>query len=101
MIRILIQPEIIDLIPNYLHRRGEDMKSIQQFIRSNDFDSIQKIVHKMSGSGGMYGFNQISERARSIEISALNQDMRSVCLQTEALEEFLSQIEIICEHKIQ
>ena len=93
-IRVLIHPEILDLMPTYLKRREIEMQNLKEYIVSQDYDSIQRLGHKLSGHGSMYGFEQISISARNLEAAAECKDMNTIKTETHILAEYLAHIEI-------
>ncbi|MDH3257475.1 MAG: hypothetical protein OEM27_07640, partial [Nitrospinota bacterium] len=56
-IRVRIDRDLQDLIPEYLKNRGKDLLAYRQALEEGDFDSIAVLGHSMKGSGGGYGFN--------------------------------------------
>ena len=94
-IRIHIDRELEDLIPDYLENRGKDLLVYQQALERDDFDSIAVLGHSMKGSGGGYGFNDLSSIGRAIEKAAQSRDKESVHKSIINLTDFLNKLEVV------
>lgn len=94
-IRVRVDPDIQDLIPGYLENREKDLQVYKHALEQDDFDAIAVLGHSMKGSGGGYGFNDLSSIGRAIEKAAKNRDKESVQKSVIDLTEFLNKLEII------
>jgi HPt (histidine-containing phosphotransfer) domain-containing protein len=92
---VRIDPDLQDLIPGYLENRGKDLLVYQQALEKGNFDTIAVLGHSMKGSGGGYGFNDLSSIGRAIEKAAKNRDKESVRKSIIDLTEFLKKLEIV------
>jgi histidine phosphotransfer protein HptB len=94
-VRIRIDRDLKDLIPDYLKSRRKDLLDYQQALEKGDFDSIGVLGHSMKGSGGGYGFNDLSSIGRAIEKAAKNKDKESVRKSIIDLTDFLKKLEVV------
>jgi HPt (histidine-containing phosphotransfer) domain-containing protein len=94
-IRVRIDPDLQDLIPDYLENRGKDLLVYQQALEKDDFDSIAVLGHSMKGSGGGYGLNDLTSIGRAIEKAAKNKDKKSVHQSIINLADFLKKLEVV------
>ena len=94
-IRVRVDPDLQDLIPDYLENREKDLLVYQQALEKGDFDSIGVLGHSMKGSGGVYGFNDLSSIGRAIEKAAKNRDKESVRQSIIDLTDFLEKLEVV------
>lgn len=94
-IRIRVDPVLQELIPGYLENRGKDLLVYQQALENENFDTIGILGHSMKGSGGGYGFNDLSSIGRAIEKAAMNKDKESIRQSIIDLEEFLKRLEVV------
>jgi HPt (histidine-containing phosphotransfer) domain-containing protein len=94
-IRVRVDPGLQDLIPDYLENREKDLLVYQQALEKGDFDSIGVLGHSMKGSGGGYGFNDLSSIGRAIEKAAKNRDKESVRQSIIDLTDFLEKLEVV------
>lgn len=94
-IRVRIDPDLQDLIPDYLKSRGKDLLVYQQALEKDNFEAIAILGHFMKGSGGGYGFNDLSSIGRAIEKVAINKDKESVRQSITAFKNFLNRLEVV------
>ena len=94
-IRVRIDSDLQDLIPGYLENRGKDLLVYQQALEKDNFDAIALLGHSMKGSGGGYGFNDLSSIGRAIEKAAKNRDKESVRQSIIDLTDFLKKLEVV------
>ena len=55
-----IERELEDLIPWYLENRINHIKTIREALEKADYKTVCLLGHSMKGSGGGYGFEQIT-----------------------------------------
>ena len=96
-ITVAIDADLEELIPGYLENRQKDIESIKECIGRDDFESIRILGHSMKGSGGGYGFDQVSEVGGSIEVAAKAFDVKIIEEQIANLEDFLNRLEVVFE----
>jgi HPt (histidine-containing phosphotransfer) domain-containing protein len=94
-VRIRVDPDLQDLIPDYLENRGKDLLVYRQALEKDDFDSICVLGHSMKGSGGGYGFNELSNIGRAIENAAKNRNKESIHQSIIDLSDFLKNLEVV------
>ena len=73
----------------YIKHTFKELSSIKEDINSATFDSLRTFGHNIKGSGGMYGFNEITKMGASIETAAKNENMNQIKLDLDKLETFL------------
>lgn len=94
-IRIRVDSDLQELIPGYLKNRESDLQTYRQALEKDDFDSIAVLGHSMKGSGGGYGFNDLSQLGRAIEKAAKSRDKDSVRKSIIDLTAYLKKLEIV------
>jgi len=92
---VQIDEDLEDLIPMFLENRQKDIGKIKQAVEEQDFDTIRTLGHSMKGTGGGYGFAEISEIGGVMETSALAKDIDSILKMNEKLISYLQKIEIV------
>jgi HPt (histidine-containing phosphotransfer) domain-containing protein len=90
-----IDPEIADLVPDFLENRNKDIKTIGEALRQGDFETIKIIGHNMKGSGGSYGFEAISDIGKSLEQTAIAQDTVGIKKSLQDLSAYLDGVEMV------
>jgi two-component system sensor histidine kinase/response regulator len=85
-------PRVRTAIPEYLNKRREDARRIHAALERSDYDTIRDLGHKMSGTGGGYGFPRITEIGSAMEASATQRDAGAIRSQIEELSRYLEHI---------
>lgn len=96
-ITVKVDKDLQDLAPGYLQGRREDLKTLYSALEKIDYESIRVLGHSMKGSGGGYGFDNITEIGKQIEMAAGNQDLAAMREGIQELSQYLSCITIIYE----
>ena len=73
----------------YINHTSKELKNIKENLDSVAFDSLHTFGHNIKGSGGMYGFNEITSRGAAIESAAMNENLEDIKSHLDALEVFL------------
>ena len=73
----------------YINHTSKELKNIKENLDSVAFDSLRTFGHNLKGSGGMYGFNEITSRGAAIESAAMNENLEDIRSHLDALEVFL------------
>lgn len=94
-IRVRVDVDLKELIPGYLENREKDLLVFRQALEKDDFNSIATLGHSMKGSGGGYGFDDLSSIGRAIEKAAKSKDKESVRKSIIDLTDFLKKLEIV------
>ncbi len=89
---VFIDSEILDLVPDYLQTRYEDVSKLRHFIKVGNTEAIHTISHQMKGSGAGYGFYEITALGKEIETAVKTTDFPQILKLTDDLENYLNQI---------
>ena len=73
----------------YVNHTFKELNSLNENMDSMAFDSIRTFGHNIKGSGGMYGFNEITEMGATIESAAKDENMDQIKSNFDKLETFL------------
>jgi|TARA_Y100001001_G_C7727117_1_gene209296 HPt (histidine-containing phosphotransfer) domain-containing protein len=90
-----VDPDLRDLIPGYLKNRQKDITTIKKALKAADFAKIRVLGHSMKGSGGGYGFMQVSKIGATIEMAAKNKDPDSIKNHLAELSDFLKRVTLV------
>lgn len=96
-IMVRIDPELKDLIPEYLENRYKDIDCMTKALEQNDYSTVQILGHSMKGSGGGYGFEGITEIGLALEQAAKCQNSEGIRKLTSELRTYLECVEVIYE----
>ena len=73
----------------YVTHTSKELEKIKTQLNLDSIDSIRTFGHNIKGSGGMYGFNEVTELGLLIETAAKEGNLDSIKSNLEVLEEFL------------
>ena len=64
---ITIDKDLEEIIPSYLANRQKDIEEMEKSLTENNYKEIESIGHKLSGSAGSYGFDELGKIGKDIE----------------------------------
>ena len=94
---VVMDPELEELIPNYLENRHRDVQSIVDARVQGDFEAIRLLAHSMKGSGGGYGFDAITDIGQSMEQAAKAGNGEEISKWAQELQVYLDHVEVVYE----
>jgi CheY-like chemotaxis protein/HPt (histidine-containing phosphotransfer) domain-containing protein len=89
---VLVDPDIADLVPDYLAARREDANTVREWLALSDFREIASIGHKLKGSGAAYGFPFVSDIGMTIHRAAQAEDRSTVETAIAELESYVGRV---------
>lgn len=94
-ITVYVDPDLKELVPNFLGNRRKDAAALDAAMTHNDLSTVRLLGHRMKGDGGGYGFEEISRIGEALEQAAIREDRPVIRQQTAALAEFLSRVDVV------
>jgi len=94
---VQVDPRIRDIIERYLAHRGRDETEMLNALDRGQFEHISHVAHDLVGTGGSFGFEDLSKIGRSLESAAANRQTEEIKQLVEELAEYLSRVEVVCE----
>ena len=73
-VNAVVKANITDRVPAYLQNCRQDVIDIGDALNRVDFETVTRLGHNMSGSGGMYGFQDITDFGAALQLAAENSD---------------------------
>jgi|GEM_PF-3593974 PAS domain S-box-containing protein len=92
---VYIDPDIEELIPEFLDNIRKNTDEIKELLANDDLEAIRVIGHSMKGSGGSYGFDEITRIGRAIEEAAKAGNKADIERLNEELIEYLSKVKVV------
>jgi HPt (histidine-containing phosphotransfer) domain-containing protein len=94
--RNLVQVEdgMEDVVPGYLAKRRAEVPVYTEALARHDFDSIQRLAHKMRGTGAGYGFPVLTELGHVMEKAAVARDAARIRESINQLAVYLDSIDL-------
>lgn len=94
---VTIDADLEEIVPGYLENRWKDVDAIGVALPQGDFDTLRVLGHRMKGSGAGYGFDEITEIGRKIELAAKDRDDAAIRDELEALKDYLERVAVVYE----
>lgn len=94
---VYIDEDLEELIPDYMENRHSDIEQIKRLLQEENFSEIQRLGHSMKGSGGGYGFDEITNIGRDIEEAAKTHDTEKIVQAIDYLLFYLSTVKIVVQ----
>jgi len=91
---VYIEPEVMELIPEFLDNRRKEIEIIETYIREGNINEIITLGHGMKGFGSMYGFDEISIIGGKMEEAAKNRNMEEIKNLKNRLEDYISRVKV-------
>jgi hypothetical protein len=93
-IQVSVESWLKPVVGSYLEKRRGDVAKLQAALDRGDFATIRTLGHQMSGTGGGYGFEPITEIGSALEESALAGDGARIRASLQDLEHYLSAVRV-------
>lgn len=93
--RILLNPDLKELIPGFLEFIEGEVKMVHSAIKNSDYETVSRLGGRMKSFGGSYGFEVITDTGMIIEAAAAEQNARRAEKSLEVLSSYLESIEIV------
>ncbi|MEO5358400.1 MAG: Hpt domain-containing protein [Nitrospirae bacterium YQR-1] len=90
-----VEEDLMDLIPRYMQHRRKDVKAIYKGLEEGDFEAIRGMGHSMKGSGGGFGFDEITEIGDRMEVAAKEGKADVIEKLTHELSNYLDRVRIV------
>jgi HPt (histidine-containing phosphotransfer) domain-containing protein len=94
---VQVDKDLENLIPEFFATRRADVESIQGALLSGDFETVRILGHSMKGSGGGYGFDDISVIGAVLEQAAKQQDETAIRSGVGKLVFYLDKVKVVYE----
>lgn len=91
---IEVDSELKDILPGFLENRKKDIIDLKNALNAGDFSTIEKIGHKVSGSSGGYGFDELGKIAKKMELDCKAGQTKEIGKLITEFEEHLNSVEI-------
>lgn len=95
MAKVEVDEELKDILPGFMNNREKDLVLLREALANNDFETIGKIGHKVAGSSGGYGFDELGKMAKSLELKVKDGDTSNLKEIVDQFEEYIRNVEIV------
>jgi CheY-like chemotaxis protein len=94
--RVLVRVDssLAELIPRFLVNRRSDVETIGTALDQGDYERIRVLGHDMKGSGGGYGFDEITDIGASLERAAEGREHAEIRAKAAELAWYLDSVDV-------
>jgi signal transduction histidine kinase/AmiR/NasT family two-component response regulator len=93
-IEVSVESWLKPVVGGYLENRRGDVAKLRAALEGGDYATIRTLGHQMTGTGGAYGFEPITEIGSALEESALASDTARMRTSIEDLDRYLSAVRV-------
>lgn len=90
---------IQELAPGYLAARRQEVPQMMELLAASDFERLSVLSHSLKGSGGSFGFPELSSFGAKLERCAQKSDSVGFQEELARLRTYLEQLELPSETK--
>lgn len=87
-----IHPDLMEIVPEYLRQRREDLEDTLNFLNSNQIQLAARVIHNIKGNGQSYGFDDLSEYAQKVEELLRAGDVETAKVWVEKCKEYVDSV---------
>ncbi|MBV1860851.1 MAG: response regulator [Nannocystaceae bacterium] len=80
-----VSSEVRSLLPSFLAARQEDCSGMVVALENGEFGEIDRLGHRLKGSGGSFGFPELSTIGELLEVAARERDAEGCAEALDAL----------------
>lgn len=95
MAKVEVDEELKDILPGFMNNRQKDIQTLKDAVAANDLKTLEKVGHKVAGSSGGYGFDDLGHIAKSIEVAAKENDLEKANGLVQEFEKYVNEIEVV------
>ncbi len=92
---VVVDAELADIMPRYLEIRHSELVQIQEAFAHGDAEQVAFLGHRLKGSGGSYGLDELSRLGKLFEDAGKAGDMNEAAGLIESLADYLNNLEIV------
>ncbi len=92
---VYVDSDLEDLVPEFLENRYEDIEKINECLDNEEIAEIQRLGHSMKGSGGGYGFHEITRLGSRLEHAATQGNKDEIVDINKKLAQYLKVVKVV------
>jgi HPt (histidine-containing phosphotransfer) domain-containing protein len=86
-----------EIVPGYLAARREELPEMMALLAADGFERLAGMAHNIKGTGGAYGFPELTRMGGGLEHSAKRADLGILSLQLDELKEYLGKVQLFAK----
>jgi PAS domain S-box-containing protein len=95
-IRIEVPPGLEEIVPGYIAARRKELPEMAALLAASDFERLAVLAHDIKGTGGAYGFPELTRMGAGLEHSAKQKDAGALSVQLTELNGYLGRVRAEC-----
>lgn len=88
-------PDLADLIPDFLNNHRRDMADIETAIARNDFEFIRRTAHTLKGICRPYGFIYLETLSKRMEVAGQQENIDDVKNVASEMAQYLDRVQVV------
>ena len=92
---VSVDASIADLIPAFLERKQMVVPQWHDLMERGEYEGLEDLGHDLAGTGGAFGFREISEIGGSLQLAAEKKDHKEVRRLAEEYSSYLSRVTVV------
>lgn len=85
-------PDLIDLVEEFVGTLGTRISDLQNALEQNDLDTLKSLAHQLKGAGGGHGYPILTEKSAVLEQQAIAGEVDKIRPGVEELAQIVSRI---------
>lgn len=81
-----------ELVPEYLAARKNEVSQMRELLASSDFERLRVLSHSLKGSGGSFGFAELTRFGETLERYACAADQEAFSAELSRLNHYLENL---------
>ncbi len=90
-----VEPHLKKIVPDFLAKRRQDVKSMVEVLEQGDYEAIRIFGHRMKGTGGAFGLDEISHIGKSLEQAAKQEQGEEIKELLVRFSDYLERVEVV------
>ncbi|MBT3202319.1 MAG: hypothetical protein HN350_20660, partial [Phycisphaerales bacterium] len=90
-------PDLADIIDEFVAGLPDTFSRMREAMANNHYERLRRLAHQLKGSGGGYGYPQLTDGARIMEDAAEAKDVEAAILTMNQLETLYRAIKAGCQ----
>ncbi|MBF0318724.1 MAG: response regulator [Nitrospirae bacterium] len=94
---IIVDAELADVIPEFISSINDDLITINNSLKENDYETTRRLAHSIKGAGGIYGFDIVTEQAALLEILIKENNQEEAIVILNKISSYIKNVQIVYE----
>lgn len=88
-------PDLADLIPDFLNNRRRDMADIETAVARADFEFIRRTAHTLKGICRPYGFIYLETLSKRLEVAGQQENLAEIKNIAAEMAQYLDRVQVV------